>query len=80
MADDIAQWLEKLGLGKYAQAVADNEIDLKVLPDLTEVDLEKLGLPMGPRKKLLRAIDGIADQNVPTPSTKQIRRKPTSPF
>jgi hypothetical protein len=68
MTGDIKQWLEGIGLSKYAQAFADNEIDLEVLPDLTEDDLEKLGLPMGPRKKLLRAIDGLSDQRVAAPS------------
>ena len=68
MADDIVQWLEELGLGQYAQAFADNEIDFEILPDLTEDDLEKLGLPMGPRKKLLRAIDSHANEIAQAPS------------
>ena len=41
---------------KYAAAFADNEIELDDLADLTEEDLEKLGLPMGPRKRFLRAL------------------------
>ena len=61
MAGDIAQWLEGLGLGQYAQAFVDNEIDLEVLLELTEDDLRELGLPMGPRKKLLKA---VADKSV----------------
>jgi class 3 adenylate cyclase len=56
VADDIAQWLEELGLGQYAQVFVDNDIDLEVLPDLEDIDLEKLGVTMGHRKKLLRAI------------------------
>jgi hypothetical protein len=74
MAGDIKQWLEGIGLSKYAQAFADNEIDLEVLPDLTEDDLEKLGLPMGPRKKLLRAIDALSDQRIVAPSNIPIRQ------
>jgi class 3 adenylate cyclase len=52
----IADWLEKLGLGRYAQCFADNGIDLCVLPDLTDQDLEKLGVLLGHRRKMLRAI------------------------
>ncbi len=40
MADDIAQWLEGLGLGQYAQLFVDNAIGLKYLPGLTEDDLQ----------------------------------------
>ena len=53
---DIASWLKSLGLGKYEAVFADNEIDFEVLPELTEQDLEKLAIPLGPRKKLLKAI------------------------
>jgi class 3 adenylate cyclase len=55
---DIKQWLEGLSLGRYAQSFADNGIDLDVLPDLTEVDLERLGLSLGDQKRLLRARRG----------------------
>ena len=56
---DIAEWLGRQGLGQYAQTFAENHIDYSVLPDLTEDDLEKLGLSLGHRKKLLRAIDAV---------------------
>ena len=56
---DIAEWLGRQGLGQYAQTFAENHIDYSVLPDLTEDDLEKLGISLGHRKKLLRAIDEI---------------------
>jgi class 3 adenylate cyclase/tetratricopeptide (TPR) repeat protein len=57
----IAQWIASLGLDKYAGAFADAEIDLDVLRDLTEADLERLGIPLGPRKKLLKAIAALRD-------------------
>ena len=63
----IADWLEKLGLSEYAQRFADNAIDLSVIRDLTEQDLKDLGVLLGHRRKILRAIaelDGVA----PTPS------------
>jgi class 3 adenylate cyclase/predicted ATPase len=57
---DLAEWLQTNGLGQYAQTFAENHIDYAVLPDLTENDLEKLGIPLGHRKKLLRAIDALS--------------------
>src|SRR5215831_12025749 len=56
---DIAEWLGRQGLGQYAQTFAENNIDYSVLPALTEDDLEKLGITLGHRKKLLRAIDAV---------------------
>ncbi|MGE5163242.1 MAG: AAA family ATPase [Sphingobacteriales bacterium] len=56
---EIAEWLGRQGLGQYAQTFAENHIDYSVLPDLTEDDLEKLGISLGHRKKLLRAIDEV---------------------
>src|SRR6516162_1868348 len=53
----IADWLEKLGLGQYAQRFAENDIDFEILSDLTDQDLEKIGVTsLGHRRKLLRAI------------------------
>jgi len=53
---DVGSWLRSLGLGQYEAAFRSNEIEADVLPDLTDSDLEKLGLPLGPRKRILRAI------------------------
>jgi class 3 adenylate cyclase len=56
----IADWLEKLGLGQYAQRFAENDIDFDVLNDLTDQDLEKIGVTsLGHRRKLLRAIANL---------------------
>ena len=52
----IADWLECLGLSEYAQRFADNAIDLSVIRDLTEQDLKDLGVLLGHRRKILRAI------------------------
>jgi len=52
----IEAWLQGLGLGRYAQVFDDNEVDLDAVRLLSEQDLERLGLPLGPRKKLLKAI------------------------
>jgi class 3 adenylate cyclase len=52
----IADWLEQLGLGQYALRFAENGIDLSVLPELTDQDLDRLGVLLGHRRKMLRAI------------------------
>jgi SAM domain (Sterile alpha motif)/Adenylate and Guanylate cyclase catalytic domain len=53
---EIAEWLDKLGMSEYAQRFTENRIDLSVLPDLTDQDLEKVGVVLGDRRKMLRAI------------------------
>jgi len=52
----IAIWLKSIGLGEYTQRFAENCIDASVLRDLTDQDLEKIGIPLGHRKKMLRSI------------------------
>jgi class 3 adenylate cyclase/tetratricopeptide (TPR) repeat protein len=59
-AQDVAQWLQGLGLGHYEQAFRDADIDGEVLADLDDADLEKLGVSLGHRKKLLKAIAALA--------------------
>ena len=63
----IADWLEKLGMSEYAQRFAENRIDFSVLPDLTDQDLEKLGVLLGHRRKMLRAIANLeaAEKSAP---------------
>ena len=57
MTGDLAEWLEAQGLGQYARVLAENEVDLEALRLLSEHDLQELGIPLGPRKKLLKAIE-----------------------
>ena len=40
---DVSKWLEQLGLGRYAEAFAENDVDFRALPELTEDDLKVLG-------------------------------------
>ena len=56
MERDIRKWLEDLGLGEYVESFVANDVDKDVLFNLNESDLERLGLSLGHRKKLLRAI------------------------
>jgi predicted ATPase/class 3 adenylate cyclase len=61
MARDIGEWLDGLDLGRYAEAFADNEIDLDALPFITEKDLSEIGVALGSRRKLLAAIAELGD-------------------
>src|SRR3954466_14162532 len=53
--EPIEHWLRRLGLPQYTSCFIDNGIDLSVLGDLTDQDLEKLGVILGHRRKILRA-------------------------
>ena len=63
----IVDWLKNLGMSEYAQRFAENRIDFSVLPDLTDQDLEKLGVLLGDRRKILRAIVNLeaAEKSAP---------------
>ena len=77
----IAEWLEKLGLGQYAQRFAENDISFVILPDLTDQDLEKIGVAsLGHRRLLLRAIadlNRIEKSPQPCPPRQLRRARPT---
>ena len=68
---DIGAWLRALGLGQYETTFRESEIDAEVLPDLTEGDLTQLGVPLGHRKRLLKAIAALG--------TGETAAKPPSP-
>src|SRR5215468_1445477 len=59
---DLGGWLRSVGLGQYEEAFRENAIDLSILPDLTDQDLEKIGVLLGHRRKLLRAIANLETQ------------------
>jgi class 3 adenylate cyclase len=56
---DVARWLTEQGLGHHAEAFAENGIAGDVLRDLTDADLKELGLNLGDRKRLLKAIAAL---------------------
>jgi class 3 adenylate cyclase/tetratricopeptide (TPR) repeat protein len=56
-----AEWLESIGLGEYAQRFAENAIDISILRDLTDQDLKELGVLLGHRRKMLRAIAELGE-------------------
>ena len=77
---EIPTWLGRLGLGQYAQRFADHEIDVSVLPHLTDQDLKDIGIPLGHRRKILVAISELtaAEQAAPAPSAAVILPKPAN--
>src|SRR5689334_11325160 len=65
----LSGWLESLGLDRYAAALEENGVDLESLRLLSESDLEKLGVLLGHRKKLLKAIADLNGTIVPDTAT-----------
>src|ERR1700720_4459724 len=63
----VAEWLSSIGLAEYTQRFAANAIDLSVVRDLTEQDLKDLGVLLGHRRKILRAIAAL-DSVAPAPT------------
>jgi len=79
---DVASWLRNLGLEKYEPTFIANAIDMDVLPGLTDLDFEKIGIPLGDRKRLMRAVRPIAGSlaremtpEEQAPSTKPAERR-----
>ena len=61
----VGDWLRGLGLGRYEADFRENAIDADILFDLTDQDLEKLGIVLGDRRRLLRAIAVLDDAPSP---------------
>src|SRR5262245_35412975 len=68
----ITEWLASIGLSEYAQRFADNAIDLSVIRDLTEQDLKDLGVLLGHRRKILRAITELPAAPAPTETATEL--------
>jgi class 3 adenylate cyclase len=61
--------LESLGLGRYSELFAAHGIGVDVLADLTDGDLEKLGLAIGDRRRILKAAQNMRTVEAPAAST-----------
>ena len=72
----IAEWLAKIDLERYAAAFAENDIDVAVLPHLTDADLEKVGVSLGHRRKMLAAIAELGGAVPASPHPALTGRKP----
>ena len=76
----IAGWLEKLGLGQYAPRFAENDINFAILSDLTDQDLKELGVSsLGHRRQLLRAIAELNTVEKGTPKLAPATAAPVTP-
>jgi class 3 adenylate cyclase/predicted ATPase len=65
----LADWLESLGMSEYAERFAESDIDTSVLRDLTDQDLKELGVSLGHRRKILRAIGELDAAAPAAPAT-----------
>src|SRR5215475_10378201 len=63
----IEEWLGSLGLSEYADRFAENRIGLSILQDLTDQDLKEIGVVLGDRRRILRAIAELATTVSATP-------------
>src|SRR6476659_9257016 len=72
----IADWLEKLGMSEYAERFAESDIDTSVLRDLTDQDLKELGVSLGHRRKMLAAIAELASAVPASPQPASTEPKP----
>ena len=72
----IADWLQKLDLGEYAERFAENKIDISVLRHITDQDLKDIGIPLGHRRKILAAINqGTASIQPVAEATRGVEQK-----
>src|ERR1700694_4702085 len=74
----IAEWLKTLGMSEHAKCFAENRIDFSVLPELTDQHLKDLGLPLGDRLKMLRAIRELSSPVSPPPPQPEQRSQDTA--
>ncbi len=81
MARDLRGWLADLGLDRYQEIFAENEIDLAAMPHVTDGDLKEIGVALGARRKLLAAVAALqsAAPEVETASSASGRSEGTTP-
>ena len=72
-------WLQKLGLGQYAQRFAENDISFSILSDLTDQDLKEIGVSLGHRRQLLRAIAELKGNETVAPKPVNENISPVAP-
>ena len=65
---ELASWLEQNGLERYTEIFADNDVDMEILPSLTEVDLKELGVSLGHRRKIQRLLSDLLPSEPATPN------------
>ena len=70
--NSIVAWLDGIGLGQFQAVFAEQQIAFEDLPDLSEQDLEKLSIPLGPRKRLMKAIAALHTPTAPERPTQPV--------
>jgi class 3 adenylate cyclase len=76
---EVADWLETLGLGQYAQRFAENDISFAVLPDLTDQHLKEIGVSLGHRHQLRRAIAELPSREKDAAKTAAVTTASSAP-
>ena len=74
----LKDWLEDIGLGHYGELFAQHRIDLDVVSDLTESDLAELGVPLGDRRRLQRAMMSLVPARLANSSVNNGLRAPSA--
>ena len=81
---DIAAWLRGLGLDRHVDLFRAHDIGLDIAADLTDTDLATLGLSLGDRKRLLKAVAELREHGAAgerqTPRSQPQRRQLTVMF
>jgi hypothetical protein len=80
LMETVESWLAALGLEKYAGLFRDQDVGLDQLPKLADADLKELGLPLGPRKRILEAAKGAASAKPAASAPAAERRQLTIMF
>ena len=82
----IELWLKSIGLEKYVEVFAKHDVDLDVVPDLSEQDLATLGLSLGDRRRFIsaaaklraggaRTTGGVTQEDAPEPGATRVERR-----
>ena len=77
---DVGGWLKSLGFGQYEARFRASEIDADILPELTDVDLKELGVPLGHRKRPIIAISGLTAAETSAAPSASTGVKPPTPL
>ena len=77
MAESLGEWLSANGLSDFEEVFAQNQVDLKTLFVLTDLDLKELGLPFGPRKRILNTVAELKNQSAARPGVETAKASST---
>ena len=64
---NVGTWLGSLGLDQYEDLFREHAIEADILPELTDQHLKDIGVPLGHRLRMLRAIRELASEAQPAP-------------